>query len=72
MSRRRSFSGRAGRFAPTIDKAVEREKLAGLIDLAHYAPTGTNSQQVQWLVINSREQLHAMAGMIIDMLRQSD
>lgn len=50
-------------------KAVEREKLARLIDLAHYAPTGTNSQQVQWLVINSREQLHAMGAMIIDMLR---
>ena len=51
------------------DAAVEHDKLARLIDLAHYAPTGTNSQQVQWLVINSREQLHAMGAMIIDMLR---
>jgi len=50
-------------------KAVEREKLARLISIAQYAPTGTNSQQVQWLVINSREQLHAMGAMIIDMLR---
>ena len=50
-------------------EAVEREKLARLIDLAHYAPTGTNSQQVQWLVINSREQLHAIGALIIDMLR---
>lgn len=50
-------------------KPVEREQLARLIDLAHYAPTGTNSQQVQWLVINSREQLHAMGAMIVDMLR---
>lgn len=52
-----------------LDKAVEREKLARLIDMAHYAPTGTNSQQVQWLVINAREQLHSLAGMIIDMVR---
>jgi nitroreductase/NAD-dependent dihydropyrimidine dehydrogenase PreA subunit len=51
------------------EAAVEHDKLARLIDLAHYAPTGTNSQQVQWLVINSREQLHAMGAMIIDMLR---
>lgn len=51
------------------DKAVEREKLATLIDLAHYAPTGTNSQQVQWLVVNSREQIHAMGAMVVDMLR---
>jgi nitroreductase/NAD-dependent dihydropyrimidine dehydrogenase PreA subunit len=50
-------------------EAVEREKLARLIDLARYAPTGSNSQQVQWLVINSREQLHAMGALIIDMLR---
>ncbi|OGU16382.1 MAG: hypothetical protein A2076_03095 [Geobacteraceae bacterium GWC2_53_11] len=50
-------------------KTVEREKLARLIDMAHYAPTGTNSQQVQWLVVNSREQLHALAAGIIDMLR---
>lgn len=50
-------------------KVVEREKLTGLIDTARYAPTGTNSQQVQWLVINSREQLHVLAGEIIDMLR---
>jgi len=51
------------------DKVVEREKLARLIGMAHYAPTGSNSQQVQWLVINSREQLHGMAAAIIDMLR---
>lgn len=50
------------------DKAVEREKLVKLIDMAHYAPTASNSQQVQWLVINSKEQLHTLAGMIIDML----
>ena len=49
--------------------AVERDTLARLIEMAHYAPTGTNSQQVQWLVINSREQLHVLSGMIVDMLR---
>ncbi len=51
------------------DKAVEREKIAKLIEMAHYAPTGSNSQQVQWLIINSREQLHVIGGMIIDMVR---
>ena len=52
------------------DTAVERDKLARLIDMTHYAPTGTNSQQVQWLIINSREQLHNLAGLVIDMLRE--
>ncbi|MFZ3207772.1 MAG: nitroreductase family protein, partial [Geobacteraceae bacterium] len=51
------------------DKGVERDKLVTLIDMAHYAPTGTNSQQVQWLVINSKEQLHKLAEIVIDMLR---
>ncbi|MDD5287099.1 MAG: nitroreductase family protein [Desulfuromonadaceae bacterium] len=51
------------------DKTVEREKLAKLIDMAHYAQTGTNSQQVHWLVINSKEKLHDLAGIVIDMLR---
>lgn len=52
-----------------LEKAVEREKLAKLVDMAHYAPTGTNSQQVQWLVINSREQMHNLAGMVVAMVR---
>ncbi|MDD2310724.1 MAG: nitroreductase family protein [Desulfuromonadaceae bacterium] len=51
------------------DKVVEREKLARLIDMAHYAPTASNSQQVEWLVINSKGQLQDLAGMSVDMLR---
>ncbi|MHB8122411.1 MAG: nitroreductase family protein [Desulfuromonadaceae bacterium] len=30
-------------------KEMEREKLSRLISIAQYAPSGTNSQQVQWL-----------------------
>lgn len=52
-----------------LNKAVERDKLTRLIDMAHYAPTGTNSQQVRWLVINSKEKLHELAGMVVDMIR---
>ena len=51
------------------DRSVEREKLTRLIDMARYAPTGSNSQQVQWLVVDSRERLHSFAGMIIEMVR---
>lgn len=52
------------------DKAPERDKLQKLIDIARYAPTGTNSQQVKWLVVNSREKVKNMAAMTIDMMRQ--
>ncbi len=51
------------------EKEVEREKLARLIDIARYAPTGTNSQQVKWLVVNSREGVRQMAGQVVDLIR---
>jgi nitroreductase len=52
-----------------LDKEVEREKLARLIEMARYAPTGTNSQQIQWLVISSRAKLDPLVGIVMDMLR---
>lgn len=51
------------------EKEIEREKLVRLIDIARYAPTGSNSQQVKWLIVNSREKVHALAGIVIDMVR---
>lgn len=52
------------------DKAVEREKISGLIGIARYAPTGTNSQQVGWIAVNSRAEVKKMAGMVIDLFRR--
>jgi nitroreductase/NAD-dependent dihydropyrimidine dehydrogenase PreA subunit len=51
------------------DTAVEPEKISRLIEIARYAPTGSNSQQVKWLVINSREQVKKISGMVIEFLR---
>lgn len=51
------------------DKEVEREKLGRLIDIARYAPTGSNSQQVKWLVVNSREGVRSLAATVVDMSR---
>ena len=39
------------------DKPVSREDITRLIDTARYAPTGGNSQGVQWLVFDDKEQL---------------
>lgn len=52
-----------------MEKEVERERLVKLIDTAHYAPTGKNSQQVKWIVINNREAVNSLAGMVIDCMR---
>lgn len=51
------------------DKAIGREKFEKLLDIARYAPTGTNSQQVKWVVVNSREGVRNMAGMVVDLIR---
>ncbi len=51
------------------DKAIERDKLEKLISIARYAPTGTNSQQVKWLVVNSLEKVKDMAAMTVDLMR---
>lgn len=39
------------------DRPVERETLQRLIDIARYAPTGSNSQMVEWAVIDDRQRL---------------
>jgi nitroreductase len=51
------------------EKEIEKEKIGKLIDIARYAPTGTNSQQVKWLVINSSEEVRNMAEMTVDWMR---
>lgn len=51
------------------EKAIEKEKISKLIDIARYAPTGRNSQMIKWLVINSREKVRDMSAMTIDWMR---
>lgn len=51
------------------EQEVEGEKLTRLIEIARYAPTGTNSQQVNWLVVNSRAEVVKLTGMVIDLIR---
>ncbi|MEW6220403.1 MAG: nitroreductase family protein [Thermodesulfobacteriota bacterium] len=52
-----------------LDREIEHGAVERLIDLARYAPTGTNSQQVHWLVVASRAEVQRLAGMAIDWMR---
>ncbi|MCL2458254.1 MAG: nitroreductase family protein [Desulfobulbus sp.] len=52
-----------------MERPVEREKLAQLIDMARYAPSGVNSQNARWLVIGNREELRRLSGIVIDWMR---
>jgi nitroreductase/NAD-dependent dihydropyrimidine dehydrogenase PreA subunit len=51
------------------EKEVDRSLLTRLIEIARYAPTGTNSQQVHWLVVNSRSEVVKLTDMAIDSIR---
>ena len=51
------------------DKAVEKEKIQKLIEIARYAPTGSNSQLVEWRVISDKNQMHELSGMAVERLR---
>lgn len=45
---------------------VPHELLAELMDVARYAPTGSNKQQVHWVVFSKPEEIHRLAAMVID------
>ena len=53
------------------EKPVPREVLAKLIDIARYAPSGTNSQPVQWLVVEDTKEVNRLSGLVVDWLRST-
>jgi nitroreductase len=51
------------------EKSVPRETLSRLIEIARYAPTGHNSQCVEWLVLSGNDQIRGFSGMAVDWMR---
>ena len=51
------------------NKPVPRDVLAGLIEIARYAPSGHNSQCAQWLVLGNRDELRNLVGIVVDWMR---
>ncbi len=45
------------------DRPVSRETLAELIDVARFAPTASNAQEVSWIVTNDSEKMRELAGL---------
>ncbi|MEE9911338.1 MAG: nitroreductase family protein [Deltaproteobacteria bacterium] len=48
---------------------VSHQILTELITTARYAPTGSNRQQVNWMVFQNPEEVHELAAMVIDFTR---
>ena len=52
-------------------QSIERAVLTKIIDLARYAPSGVNLQPVRWLVLHDSHEVHRLAGLVIDWMRQA-
>jgi nitroreductase/NAD-dependent dihydropyrimidine dehydrogenase PreA subunit len=53
-----------------LDKPVEKKKIRKLIEAARYAPTGANSQMVEWLVLSDSSRIKEIAGLTVVWFRQ--
>ena len=51
------------------DKAVSQETLQKLIEVARYAPSGHNTQTVQWMVLSDREELNKLVAIVGEWMR---
>ena len=52
------------------NKPVERDLLTRLIELAAYAPSGHNTQPVNWKIIYDSDEVQRLAGIIADWMRR--
>ena len=51
------------------DKIVPRETMQKLIEVARYAPTGHNTQSVEWLVLSDRDELNKLIQIVGQWMR---
>jgi nitroreductase len=52
------------------DDSIPREILLQLLDIARFAPTGTNTQGLRYLVVSGRECLSSVTGAVVEWLEQ--
>ncbi|MHB1127577.1 MAG: nitroreductase family protein [Bacillota bacterium] len=51
------------------DEHISREVFEELIDTVRYAPSGHNGQPVNWVIVESREQVKKLGSLVIDCFR---
>ncbi len=51
------------------NKPVDRELLSRLIHIARYAPSGHNTQPVEWMVVSDSKEVQRLAGAVVDWMR---
>lgn len=51
------------------DKRVPRKVLEEIVDVGSHAPTGSNKQQVHWMVFEDRAEVNLLSGMVIEFMK---
>ncbi|MFC1744657.1 nitroreductase family protein [Candidatus Riflebacteria bacterium] len=54
------------------EKQVPRDILERLLDITRYAPNAENAQPLNWLIIESKEEVKRYAGLVVDGLQGKD
>ncbi len=52
-----------------LDKEIPKDLLLETLQIATYSPTAKNKQYVEWLVIEGKDKVHELAGLVIDYFR---
>lgn len=53
------------------DTPVKKETIEKVIKVASYAPTGSNLQMVEWLVLSDKNKLNELSGLAVDWMRDT-
>ncbi|MBU2514954.1 nitroreductase family protein [bacterium] len=51
------------------NRPVEKEKIQRLIEAARYAPTGSNSQSIEWTVFTDKTEIRNLAGLTVEWMK---
>lgn len=51
------------------ERQVERETIRELIEIARYAPTGSNSQMVEWTVFTDKAEIRGLSRLTVEWMR---
>lgn len=53
------------------DKPVERKTIEQVLGTCRYAPSGSNSQPVKWIIVSGRDRLMDLGQMVIDWMKDA-
>ncbi len=53
------------------DKPLEKSQIENLINIARYAPTGSNAQNLEWTVITGKDNLWKISELTVDWIRDA-